>query len=389
MDKILAKLSPKPQSSNVNPSVGQEILSKLSEQQLLLERQKCFLTTTTAAPGAHPAAGAVGEPSNALPRASDGSFSLPLPVDGAQYDAQNTEVAELYRLKEELFAANSKIAVQEQELAQTRVMKHTLDQALGTPSEADFGGREVTEQTISQLQNSLNASTRPFHQIQDAWNTQEDAQSDVSDALSAGAYNRARGFWASPPQPALALNTNVPPAEKGYGEPLSLPNSYAGQDSKVWSGAAANPFPSSSSFQPHRVISGPSAGGCGFDSRFSGEQARYLQGPGLGPRRSMTQANRGGSCFPAQSSPWPAFPTEPSGNAIPRSPGGMPCSTYQQVGLYPIPPYQPRPVGTPLSPTATEFTSSSSNALPWGNSSVSLLPRLPSLSVLIPVGWWK
>jgi hypothetical protein len=35
------------------------------------------------------------------------------------------------RLKQELLAANSKIALQEQELAQTRVIKHTLDQALG------------------------------------------------------------------------------------------------------------------------------------------------------------------------------------------------------------------------------------------------------------------
>jgi hypothetical protein len=34
--------------------------------------------------------------------------------------------------------------LQEQELAQTRVIKHTLDQALGPSSEADFGSREIT-----------------------------------------------------------------------------------------------------------------------------------------------------------------------------------------------------------------------------------------------------
>lgn len=367
MEKILAKLSPKAQSSGTKPSVNQEILTKLSEQQLLLEKQKSLLSGNSAAPGAHPE---TGEASSASPRTS-GADSLPASVPAD--DAQSNEVVELHRLRQELFDANSKIAFQEDELAQTRVMKHTLDQALGPPSESDFGGREVTEQTISQLQNAFNASNRSFSQPHDAWNGQDDSPPDICDPLSAGAYNRARGFWVPPTQPAPGMNANSPVADKGYGEPWSLPNSYAGQgSSKLWGNAGANPFPNSTSIQPHRALSGSSFGTCGgYDSRFPGDQAQYLQGPGLGPRRPVTQPNRGGSCFPTQNTPWGAFGTAPSGNPIPRSPGSRPCSAYQQVGLYPAPPYHPRPIGTPLSPTASEFTSSGSNVLPWGTSSVS------------------
>lgn len=360
MEKILAKLSPKAQSSGSKPSINQEILTKLSEQQLLLEKQKSLLAGSNAAPGKSDRSSSTSPPTSA-------TDSFPVPVSmGA---VQSTEVAELQRLKQELFAANSKIAFQEEELAQTRVMKHTLDQALGPPSESDFGGREVTEQTISHLQNAFKASNRPLNQLQDAWNGQDDSQSDASDPLSASGYSKARGFWVPPTQEALGMNANPPATEKSYGEPFPLPTSQS--SSKFFGNAGAHVIPAGGPFQSHRAPPGPSFGACGYDARLPGDLTPYLQGPGLGARRPITQANRGGSCFPAQSSPWATFGTVPSGNPVPRSPGSRPSSTYQQVGLYPIPPYPPRPVGAPLSPTASEFTSSGSNVLPWGASSVS------------------
>lgn len=368
MEKILARLSPKLQSSGSKPSVNQEILTKLSEQQLLLEKQKNILADNGATPRLE-----ANESLNASPRppAAD-SLPVSASVNSAQYGLPGMEASELHRLKQELFAANSRIALQEKELAQTRVMKHTFDQALGPPFEADFGGREVSDQTISHLQNIFNASSRPVNHFQDPWNGQDDSQSDISDALSAGAYNRARGFWVSPNKPAFGSNTSGLNNEKGYGEAFPLPNSYVGQDSsKFWGSTAANGFSKQGTFQSQRVISGPSSGACGFDSQFSGEQARYLQGPGLGPGRPLAQTNRDGTCFPAQNPPWGTFGTGLPGNPTPRSPGNRPCSTYRQVGLYPIPPYQGRPVGTPLSPTATEFTSINSNVPSWTNSSVS------------------
>lgn len=371
MEKILARLSPKPQHLGLRSTTSKDILAKLSEQQALLEKQKNLLVGNSIVPATRTEAdeSSAASPSASAVDPSPGS----VPIDATRCDAGGTEASELHRLKQELLAANSKIALQEQELAQTRVIKHTLDQALGPPSEADFGGREISEQTISHLQNAFNASSRALNQYHDAWNGQDDSQSDISDALSTGAYNRARGFWVSPTQHMFGMSMNTPAAEKVYGD--SIPpasNSVAAQDStKLWNSAATNAFPSHGPFQPHRVLSGPSSGPSSFDARFSGEQARYLQGPGLAPRRAVTQVNRGGSYFPPQNSPWGAFPTGPPGNPIPRSPANRPCSAYQQVGLYPVPPYHPRPVGTPLSPTATEFTSSSSNMMSWANTSVS------------------
>lgn len=371
MEKILARLSPKPQHLGLRSSTSKDILAKLSEQQALLEKQKDLLASNSVVPASRTEA---DQSSAASPPAS--AVDPPLgsvPIEATRHDAGGTETSELYRLKQELLAANSKIALQEQELAQTRVIKHTLDQALGPPSEVECGGREISEQTISHLQNAFNASSRAPNQYQDAWNGQDDSQSDISDALSTGAYNRARGFWVPPAQHMLGMGMNASAAEKVYGDTMPLTsNSAAAQDSsKLWNSAVTNAFPSHGPFQPHRVLSGPSLGPSGFDARFSGEQARYLQGPGLGPRRAVTQMNRGGSYFTPQNSSWGTFPTGPPGNSIPRSPASRPCSTYQQIGLYPVPPYHPRPVGAPLSPTATEFTSSSSNLMSWANTSVS------------------
>src|SRR5699024_3712755 len=133
--------------------------------------------------------------------------------DSAPGETKSVEATEVLRLKQELLAANSKIALQEQELAQTRVMNHTLDQALGSPSEVDFNGREVSEQTISQLQNAFNASNGVFSQFHDTWNGQEDSRSDVSDALSSGAYNKAQGFWVAPPQQPFGMSVNAPASD--------------------------------------------------------------------------------------------------------------------------------------------------------------------------------
>lgn len=374
MEKILDKLSPKPQSSGFKTSPSQEILAKLSEQQVLLDKQKHLLVNTNVVPTRPAKVEAIGSSSTSPLTPAARSLQDPAPVAISRDEMKSTEATEVLRLKQELLAANSKIALQEQELAQTRVMNHTLDQALGSPSEVDFNGREVSEQTISQLQSAFNAVNGAFNPFQDTWNVQEDAQSDVSDALSAGAYNRARGLWAAQPQQAFGVSVNAPFSDSRFGDSFP-PNttSIGPEQSKFWTGSPpASTLSVPSSFLSQRALSGPSSGVVNFDGRFSGEQAR-LQGPGLGSRRPVSQMNRGGSCFPPQSSPWgtltPGAPTSP----ISRSPANRSCNTYQQVPVYQIPPYNPRPIGTPLSPTATEFTSANGSSMPWTASMVSAI----------------
>ncbi|KXG52633.1 Armadillo-like helical [Penicillium griseofulvum] len=275
---------------------------------------------------------------------------------------QEDRTVELLRLKQELLAANSKIALQEQELAQTRVIKHTLDQTIGPSSEVDFGNREITEQTISHLQNAFNASSSAFSQFQEVWGAQDDSQSDVSDPLSTGAYNRSRGLWVQ----------NNPATDREYGESLSGTSSSTSQDPNRFWGLSNvyPPFAGPPSLQSQRAHSGTSASPCGFYSRPIGEQMLYPPGPITGARRSNTQSSRGGSLFPIQSTPWGEFASGSSSEQTPKPPASpkRPPSAFQQVGLYSVPSYSHRPIGSPLSPTAAEFTGISTNEATWTNS---------------------
>ncbi|BCS27505.1 Pumilio-family RNA binding repeat-containing protein [Aspergillus puulaauensis] len=366
MERLLAKLSPKAQVSDTKQATNYETLSKLSEQQFFLDQQKNLLTKNEV----H----SMGSPEE-LDKSP--GFSVHAGVNGgdsaqdaAIQDGSDPGASELLRLKHELQAANSRIALQEQELAQTRVINHTLDQALGPPSEADFSGRDISEQTFSNLQSAFNASIPNPHLLQDSWSTQEDSQSDISDALSAGAYNRTKRFWPHSTQSVYGVGLN---SEKAYGDNnLPLPGASFGQDSsRFWRQSATTPaVPGNGSFHPHRVLSGPSVTPCSFDGPFPEDQGRYFQGSGFGPRHPTAQSNRIGPCFPGASSPWSAFAPCSGDSQGSRSPPSKPNNTYQQVGLYPLPPYHQRPVAPPLSPTATEFSTPSGNSVPWAASSV-------------------
>ncbi|KAL4886371.1 armadillo-type protein [Aspergillus karnatakaensis] len=365
MERLLAKLSPKPQGSDTKQNANQEILSKLSEQQLIIDQQKIILTKNKTGPGS------LEDPNkdSHLSSIADVNQTVGL-KDAVSSSAFDHEGSELLRLKQELQAANSRIALQEQELAQTRVIKHTLDQALGPPSEADFSGRDISEQTISNLQSAFNASLPAPHLLQDGWNAQEDSQSDISDALSAGAYNRARGFWGPLAQHAYGggLSSDKPYGDNNFPLPVA---SFMQDPNRLWGPSTTNPaIAGTNAFQPHRVLSGPSTAACSFDAPFSEDQGRYLQSSGFGPRPPIAQPNRIGSCFAAASSPWGTFAPSSADSQGSRSPPSKSNSTYQQVGLYPLPPYHQRAVAPPLSPTATEFSSPSGNSVPWAASSV-------------------
>lgn len=293
-------------------------------------------------------------------------------------DSHSTDdkVAELLRLKQELLAANSKIAMQEQELAQNRVIKHTLDQALGPPSEAEFGARDITEKTISNLQNAFNASNPTFGPFQDAWNTQDDSQSDISDALSAGAYNRTRGLWKQNGQSPLGIDTQNHSLDKAYGEPLPGSQSVNQESGRFWGAAPVYPTgfgAPQGAFQPQRIISGPSNSGYGLYHRPPGEQSRFFQAPNPGPRCSLTQGGRGGPIFPVQNTAWGPLASGSPNDVAPKSPGSptsRSSSIFQPIGVYPVSSYHGRPGPTALSPTASEFTTGSATSSVWTNTSV-------------------
>ncbi|CRG86712.1 Meiotic coiled-coil protein 2 [Talaromyces islandicus] len=366
MDKILAKLSPKPHSGAGKPFMAtarkgspEEKYSLQPDTQKPDSRSISSPTGCTDFDETHvePFATQTAKPLfNISPLADRGS-------SGAFMNKNGIEAPEMLRLKRELIAANSRIAQQEQELAQNRVIKHTLDQALGPPSEVDFGGREITDHTISSLQSAFNASAKISNDRPD-W-IQDDAKSDVSDALSGGAYSRGRGLWALSSQTALGSHqANT----KGYqdipgvvrGGLLPDPTLNAWSTSTVTPSLNAQVIP-----QSHRVFSGPATA---FDGRYVNEQAQYVNGLGFAPRRSISHANRSTAYFPAMQATWTPFNGSSPNNIAGKSPVTSPFNAYQQVGVYQVPHYQSRPIGTPLSPTAAEFTSNGPASDSWSGS---------------------
>jgi hypothetical protein len=276
--------------------------------------------------------------------------------------SQLEDVAEILRVKQELAAAKSTISRQEQELAETRKLKHTMDQAMGPASEADFAHRpDISEQAISHLQSAFNASARPFTSRTDSWHPQDDARSDESDALSAGGYNRGRGIWNNPVQPQFAgqLNTTAQPP---------LFNDPRGGLGPEWNTGYGNQgFGNSNSIGGNqRMIPGSTAPAYGFDGRYGHDQIP-VPGQNIGLRRSMSQFNRPGPNFGNRSNPYGSYPTPLTNlNAASVAPMGIPVP----MG------YQPGPIGSPLSPSMSSFTSGSLPTLgsPWSSVSPPLPP---------------
>lgn len=272
--------------------------------------------------------------------------------------SQLEDASEILRVKQELAAAKSMITRQEQELAEARKLKHTMDQAMGPPSEADFANRtDITEQTISHLQSAFNASARPFTCRTDFWPPQEDSRSDNSDGLSAGSYNRSRSIWNNSTQPVFPSGLNTAAQTSRFNNPR-------GGLGPEWNAGYGNQgFDNPKSLGMNQcMVPGSAAPSCEFDGRYGNDRIP-VPGQNIGLRRTMSQFNRSGSNFGSRPTSYGSYPT-PLTNQHPASiaPMGIPAP----VG------YQTRPIRSPLSPTVSDFTSGSVPALgsPW--SSVSL-----------------
>ncbi|KAH0291315.1 ARM repeat-containing protein, partial [Aureobasidium melanogenum] len=106
-----------------------ELLAKLSEQQVLLNKQSTALHAQRAGETSPDSSGsgAFTNPYAATPR-----------VDHQFNDITQADMAEMLRLKKELETAQTQIARMDQELSQSRITKHTLEQAMGSQFDSDF-----------------------------------------------------------------------------------------------------------------------------------------------------------------------------------------------------------------------------------------------------------
>ena len=340
------------------------LLAKLSEQQVILEKQKQAL-------------GSVEE--NAVQHDRDESTTSSVPLTPAtdvfdltpptetndEEDTMKLDAGEMLRLKRELDAAKDKIARQEQELSQTRVVKHSLDQAMAPPSGVDLNARSnVTERTIGNL-NTLTASSHPTTTRQDTLVIHDDAGSDISDALSVGGYNRAQNIWSSPARPGFQ-----------YGLPGLTDRSYQ-QPAPNWGQAAARPWGNRNMTQglpglitqqqqlQQRTVSGSPSPASATGGGIFNDADQYQGGQGF--RRANPQNSRAGSAFAqSRNNGYDMFGSNVNSADVMSS-----VSSYQPMGMFQNPmTYQPRPIGTPLSPTAAEFTTGHMSVNPW-NAAVS------------------
>ncbi|KAK7417131.1 hypothetical protein QQX98_004734 [Neonectria punicea] len=294
-----------------------KLLAKLSEQQAVLNQQNEALKS--------------GDDENPYSRVLDhASSSNSLPITpatdafpsttpttrpaSATLEETRTDNDEVLRLKLQLAQAQNEISKLDHELAQTRSSKPDLD----TPG---FGIRLAPQ--ISR---------------DSAWGPPEDAQSDTSDAMSSTTFNRTRGIWGNP-KGSFATNTLQAPV------PEPTPGNWLGGRgfNQAYAEPNGQPYPMMDGYRGERLTPDPDMvrpnggrRGNRYESRFNSPQPFNI-GYGGGYNSPVGQSEFMGTSMP-----------------------GAPMSVSQglaPMGMGMYSPYQPQPVGTPLSPHASEFTS--------------------------------
>ncbi|KAK3315143.1 armadillo-type protein [Apodospora peruviana] len=233
---------------------------------------------------------------------------------------------EVLRLKLELAQAQTKISRLDQELAQTRLMSQ--DSGCVTPSEMEFPASLTVAPSPAVVRApagpTFTGPTKvPFSREQ-TWVTQDDTRSDTGDATSTAGLGRARGIWST-----KAGFTNTFPqglVQTDGLQPMPWAQHRTGYEPPFVAPAMDN-YRSDRGPVDHEMGRPAQRRGNRFDNRFYG-------GYNIGPYE-----------------PAPTY-SAPLSSTLG---GGLGVSLYS--------PYQQQPVGTPLSPHATEFTTG--GAAPW------------------------
>jgi hypothetical protein len=332
MDKLLAKLNE--QQAAINK---QHDALRIPEDDIAYTRTVDYITASS---------------SSSIPvtPATDAfTFSSTAPTSSAtpsRDDATQPSAEVVLRLQLELEQAKGRIARMDQELTQTRITKHTIEQAIGTASEADFPlnqASDAADQRINSIQQTLNPSIRHPYGRDNSWAAQEDTHSDASDALSAGGFNRARAIWGNGGRQQYTGYHNTIP---DFQQP------QAGFPAGPWTGRGLG-----------QQFSEPPLA---YGSHLAGFRGDHLMpemdsGVGIpGDRRGNSRAGRFGN---RSAGSFPCVGSNSSCdnlNSVPNtfnSVGGMASNVASPI-MSGIMAYQPQPIGTPLSPFAPEFTSS-------------------------------
>lgn len=333
MDKLLAKLSE--QSAALNK---QHEALKNSDDNIAYTRTAEYVSASSSLPIT---------PATETNNNSTAPSTGPASITGDE--TTNTGDDEVLRLKLELEAAKHKLARMDQELAQSRITKHTLDQAMGEPE-------YPMNPDINVLNNLSQSTVRPQVQRDNSWAAQEDNRSDTSDAMSASEFNRARAIWGNGGRPPFNSQSPLPPFQappdalasnqwmnRGFGQPYDAPPApFAGPPMNGFRGDRMMPDPD--------LLMGPPAG------RRNQVGGRFTRaGGGSFPYASSSSSYDGYTPVPA---PYGSVGGMGGGVAPMGGPMGINAGMNGGGSMYGG--YQPQPIGTPLSPHAPEFTSTTS-----------------------------
>ncbi|EJT70396.1 pumilio-family RNA binding repeat protein [Gaeumannomyces tritici R3-111a-1] len=322
------------------PSPMDKLLARLSEQRSPGSDQSGSIKTLTDDEHAHLHSLDLQSSCSSLPitPATD-NFTATTPATrpaSATPDSNAANSEEVHRLKLELAKAKNEISRLDQELYQQRSLGPEITEAALGQGE----GAAAKSSILGMHGNKASKATYP--QEPAGWQAQDDSPSDTSDTMSTtGGFGRTRGIWSAT-KPAFQNGFLQP-------QPPSLPDTA---QPAPWTGGrgftpdtCAAPYgaPTMDGFHGDRFVPDDDIGmrpassrrSHRYDSRYGSPQPF---GAGFGGGYNMN-FNR----------------YEPTTTFHGGQPGLMPSSG--PGGMHQ--PYHQQPVGTPLSPHATEFTSGS------------------------------
>ncbi|KAI5819063.1 armadillo-type protein [Pyronema omphalodes] len=176
------------------------------------------------------------------------------------------DLKEVSRLQSELLAAKSQINTMNEELAQTRITKHTIDQALSQSNDDHTGLGDVSEHTLTALQTKFSQLPRPSAERADTWPSTAYDDSNASSMefresqqpISAGPFTGASGIWGSSktslPSMPLPSPTEMqfPMGQPRRGSAMEAGDLY-GTANRVWNSQGHRSFASTSLTGPPQL----------------------------------------------------------------------------------------------------------------------------------------
>lgn len=259
----------------------------------------------------------------------------------------NTE--EVLRLKLELAEAQNRISRLDHELSQTRTtrpgMEHTMS---SSPVDGEFPAVPQAAANPSRIPGlapplSAGGQQATTREGGNNWPAFDDSRSDTSDALSATGYNRSRSIWDS---------NKSTQGSYGQGNFPGPEPSHIGQ----WGGRGTN-----QGYMDQNTAYEPPAPSTYRGDRLTPDYDLTIRPPGN--RRARYENRLAMQVF----GPQPSYPSgyNYSNSQYDGSDAGMSGQSQAPAssGMYSN--YQPTPVGTPLSPLANEFTSTTGGGAPW------------------------